>query len=88
MWRQKPLTPAYCCDYGAEKLREGIRAAVKGKAEKICDTEWRERYGSLFANKPAYADVHADVIALNRSLKSALGAGRRAAWLLDDGVSR
>ena len=40
----------------------------KGKAEKIRDNEWRENYGKLFANKPAYADVHADVIALNRSL--------------------
>jgi hypothetical protein len=25
-------------------------------------------YGRLFANKPTYADVHADVIAMNRSL--------------------
>jgi predicted dinucleotide-binding enzyme len=67
-WRQQPSTPAYCCDYGVERTREGIRAAVKGKAETIRDTEWRERYGKLFANKPAYADVHADVIAINRSL--------------------
>jgi hypothetical protein len=67
-WRQQPSTPAYCCDYGVERTREGIRAAVKGKAEAIRDTEWRERYGKLFASKPAYTDVHADVIALNRSL--------------------
>jgi predicted dinucleotide-binding enzyme len=67
-WRQQPSTPAYCCDYGAEKTREGIRAAVKGKAEKIRDHEWRENYGRLFANKPSYADVHADIIAMNRSL--------------------
>ncbi len=67
-WRQQPSTPAYCCDYGAEKTREGIRAAVKGKAEKIRDNEWRENYGRLFANKPTYADVHADVIAMNCSL--------------------
>jgi 8-hydroxy-5-deazaflavin:NADPH oxidoreductase len=67
-WRQQPSTPAYCCDYDVKKTREGIRAAVKGKAEKIRDSEWREKYGRLFANKPAYADVHADVIALNRSL--------------------
>ena len=66
-WRQQPSTPAYCCDYGAEKTREGIRAAVKGKAEKIRDNEWRERYGRLYANKPTHADVHADVIAMNRS---------------------
>jgi hypothetical protein len=25
-------------------------------------------YGGLFASKPTYADVHADVIAMNRSL--------------------
>ena len=67
-WRQQPSTPAYCCDYDVEKTREGIRAAVKGKAEKIRDNEWRENYGRLFANKPTYADVHADVIAMNRSL--------------------
>jgi len=36
--------------------------------EKIRDSAWRENYGRLFADKPAYADVHADVIALNRSL--------------------
>jgi predicted dinucleotide-binding enzyme len=67
-WRQQPSTPAYCCDYGADKTRDGLRAAVKGKAETIRDTEWRERYGKLFANTPAYAEVHAAVIALNRSL--------------------
>ena len=67
-WRQQPSTPAYCCDYDAQKVREGIRAAVKGQAAKIRDTAWRENYGRIFANKPAYADVHADVIALNRSL--------------------
>ena len=67
-WRQQPSTPAYCCDYGIEKTRAGIAAAIKGKAEKIRDTRWRERYIKLFANKPAYAEVHPAVIALNRSL--------------------
>jgi hypothetical protein len=67
-WRQQPSTPTYCCDYGAEKTRQGLQAAVKGKAEKIRDTAWREKYDRLFADKPAYADVHAAVIALNRSL--------------------
>ncbi len=61
-------TPAYCCDYDAKKTREGIGAAVKGKAEKLRDKEWRENYGRLFANKPTYADIHADIIAMNRSL--------------------
>jgi len=67
-WRQQPSTPAYCCDYDAAKTREGIRAAVKGQAEKIRDNEWREGYGRLYVNKPTHADVHADVIAMNRSL--------------------
>ena len=67
-WRQQPSTPAYCCDYGAEKTRKGIMAAVKGRAENIRDTAWRENYIRIFANNPAYADVHADVIAMNRSL--------------------
>jgi predicted dinucleotide-binding enzyme len=67
-WRQQPSTPAYCCDYDAEKTREGIAAAVKGKAEKIRDTEWRENYSRLFANKPTYAEIHTDLIAMNRSL--------------------
>jgi predicted dinucleotide-binding enzyme len=67
-WRQQPSTPAYCCDYGAEKIRAGLRAAIKGRAETIRDTAWRERYGKLFADNPAYADVHAGVVALNRSL--------------------
>jgi predicted dinucleotide-binding enzyme len=67
-WRQQPSTPAYCCDYDAATTRKGILAAVKGKAETIRDGAWREKYLKLFAGKPAYADVHADVIALNRAL--------------------
>lgn len=67
-WRQQPLTPAYCCDYGEAKTREGIRAAVKGKAAKIRDTDWRKKYGRLFGDKPvAGAELHPRVIALNRS---------------------
>lgn len=67
-WRQQPSTPAYCCDYGVVKTREGIRAAVKGRAEQIRDHAWREGYGRLYANKPSHADAHADVIAMNRAL--------------------
>lgn len=67
-WRQQPSTPAYCCDYDAAKTREGIRAAVKGKAQKLRDTAWREGYGRLYANKPTHADAHASVIGMNRSL--------------------
>jgi len=67
-WRQQPSTPAYCCDYNLDMTRKGLRAAVKGKAETIRDTIWRERYVALFAGNPRYADVHNDIIALNRSL--------------------
>jgi 8-hydroxy-5-deazaflavin:NADPH oxidoreductase len=67
-WRQQPSTPAYCCDYDAAKTRQGILAAVKGRAAVLRDTAWRENYGKLFAGKPGYAQVHPDVIALNRSL--------------------
>ncbi len=67
-WRQQPSTPAYCCDYGAAKTLKGLRAAIKGRAETIRDTEWREKYLRLFGDKPPGADVHAAVIALNRSL--------------------
>ena len=66
-WRQQPSTPAYCCDYDAATTQRGISAAVKGKAEKIRDTAWRAKYSRLFADRPAYADVHAAVIAMNRS---------------------
>lgn len=66
-WRQQPSTPAYCCDYDAEKTRQGIGAAVRGRAEQIRDNQWREQYGRLFADRPAYADVHPAVIAMNRS---------------------
>jgi predicted dinucleotide-binding enzyme len=67
-WRQQPSTPAYCCDYGIDKTRQGIRLAVKGRAAQLRDTAWREKYVQLFASKPTFAQVHADVIALNRSL--------------------
>ena len=67
-WRQQPSTPAYCCDYGADETREGLRAAVRGRAAMIRDTEWRENYLRLVADKPTYAEVHASVIAMNRSL--------------------
>jgi 8-hydroxy-5-deazaflavin:NADPH oxidoreductase len=75
-WRQQPSTPAYCCDYDAETTLRGISAAIKGNAEKIRDTEWREKYGRLFADKPAYADVHAAVIEMNRSFNPLLDPRR------------
>jgi predicted dinucleotide-binding enzyme len=70
-WRQQPSTPAYCCDYDAERTRAGLKAAVRGQAETLRDTVWRERYVKLFANGRTFAEAHPDVIALNRSLTSA-----------------
>lgn len=67
-WRQQPSTPAYCCDYGAAKTLEGIRAAVKGKAQTIRDTGWRENYMRIAGDTSPGAEVHAQVVALNRSL--------------------
>lgn len=67
-WRQQPSTPAYCCDYDAADTRRGLGAAVKGRAERIRDTLWREGYMPLFAGNPPLAQVHSGVIALNRSL--------------------
>lgn len=67
-WRQQPSTPAYCCDYGAAKTQEGIRAAVEGKAERLRDQEWRQGYGRLYAKQPTHAEAHAGVIAMNRAL--------------------
>ena len=66
-WRQQPSTPAYCCDYDVARTLQGIRAAVKGRAETIRDGAWREKYGRLFAGNPTYADVHQEIIAMNRS---------------------
>jgi 8-hydroxy-5-deazaflavin:NADPH oxidoreductase len=67
-WRQQPSTPAYCCDYGVELTVRGLQAAVKGRAEIIRDTAWREGYLPLFADAPDPSEVHPKVIALNRSL--------------------
>jgi predicted dinucleotide-binding enzyme len=67
-WRQQPSTPAYCCDYGAERTRQGLAAAVKGRAPGLRDTAWREGYMRIFADGPSFAEAHAAVIALNRSL--------------------
>ena len=67
-WRQEPLTPAYCCDYDADKTRRGLAAAVKGKAPRIRDNEWWDNHRRLFADNPTYSEVHAEQIAVNRTL--------------------
>jgi predicted dinucleotide-binding enzyme len=66
-WRQQPSTPAYACDYDAATTQAGIKAAVKGRAEKLRDNEWRQGYFKIYANKPSHAEAHAAVIAMNRS---------------------
>lgn len=30
-WRQQPSMPAYCCDYDAETMREGLIAANRSQ---------------------------------------------------------
>jgi predicted dinucleotide-binding enzyme len=67
-WRQQPSTPAYCCDYDAERTLAGLAAAVKGRAPDLRDTAWREGYMRIFADGPSFAEAHPAVIALNRSL--------------------
>src|SRR6266567_7526193 len=55
-WRQQPGTPAYCCDYDAEKTRKGLAAAVKRetpkKLERLIDL-YRQRGSNI---------THADVV--------------------------
>jgi hypothetical protein len=51
----------------AGTTQAGIKAAIKGKAEKLRDGEWRQGYFKIYANKPSYAEAHAAVIAMNRS---------------------
>lgn len=61
-WRQQPSTPAYCCDYGMEMIKNGIAAAVKGDAPKK-----RDRMLELFAQLGSNPS-HDDIIAMNSSL--------------------
>ncbi|WP_073999741.1 NADPH-dependent F420 reductase [Serratia plymuthica] len=61
-WRQQPSTPAYCCDYGVEKMKKGLAAAVKGEAAQKRD-RLPELFGKLGANP-----THEDIVAMNRSL--------------------
>lgn len=61
-WRQQPSTPAYCCDYGAEKMKSALAAAVKGEAAQKRDL-LPELFGKLGANP-----THEDILAMNRAL--------------------
>lgn len=59
-WRQQPSTPAYCCDWTAEQMRQALAAAVPGEASKKRD-RMAETHASLGAQS-----THADVVAVNR----------------------
>lgn len=61
-WRQQPSTPAYCCDLGAEEMRDALSAAKKGVAPAI-----RDRMLADYAKMPANP-THADMIAINRAV--------------------
>ena len=61
-WRQQPSTPAYCCDYDAQKMRKGLAATVKGEAAKI-----RDRLPDLMGQLGP-SPSHADIVDMNRSL--------------------
>jgi len=60
-WRQQPSTPAYCCDWNAEQMREALHAASLGEAPKKRD-RLMEQFAALGSNPS-----HADIIASNRT---------------------
>ncbi|MGA4275650.1 NADPH-dependent F420 reductase [Ralstonia nicotianae] len=66
-WRQQPSTPAYCCDYDAETMREALAAAILGIAA-IKRDQLPEHFAKLGPNPS-----HADVVAMNRRLNSVVG---------------
>lgn len=66
-WRQQPSTPAYCCDYDAETMREALAAAILGIAA-IKRDQLPEHFAKLEPNPS-----HADVVTMNRRLNSVVG---------------
>lgn len=59
-WRQQPSTPAYCCDWNAQEMKEALSDAVKGEAPKKRD-KLPEYFASIGENPS-----HSEVIALNQ----------------------
>lgn len=45
-WRQQPSTPAYCCDWNANEMKEALAAAVMGEAAAKRD-RMMEQYSAL-----------------------------------------
>ncbi|MGP5373163.1 NADPH-dependent F420 reductase [Psychrobacter alimentarius] len=63
-WRQQPSTPAYCCDWNAQEMKEALSDAVKGEAPKKRD-KLPEYFASIGENPS-----HSEVIALNRAVNA------------------
>lgn len=55
-WRQQPSTPAYCCDWNAEEMREALAGAVKGEAQYKRD-KLPEHFSALGSN-PTHSDCY------------------------------
>jgi len=65
-WRQQPCTPAYCCDYSADEMRQALADAVRGATAQKREA-FNARLPELFASNPS----HEDVVAFNRALNRA-----------------
>ena len=63
-WRQQPSTPAYCCDWNAQEMKEALSDAVKGEAPKKRDK--LPKYFASLGENPS----HSEVIALNRAVNA------------------
>lgn len=64
-WRQQPSTPAYCCDFDADRTRTALVAAKPGEAPRKRD-RMMESYSKLGPNP-----THADIVAANRETNAA-----------------
>jgi len=63
-WRQQPSTPAYCCDWNVQEMKEALSDAVKGEAPKKRDK--LPKYFASLGENPS----HSEVIALNRAVNA------------------
>lgn len=63
-WRLQPSTPAYCCDYDAETMREALAAAIPGVA--AAKREQMPEHLAKLGPNPS----HADLVAMNRRVNS------------------
>lgn len=63
-WRQEPCTPAYCVDFTAEEMREGLKKAKLGTARPKL-ARLPQLWGTL-----GPTPTHNDIIAMNRALNA------------------